>query len=158
MFSFASKETQDSAAIPGMKFTVRRLNDIQRARRDMKLIDVRARLTELSARFEKIEDLESIERRRLDYEIGLVINADLKPAYIRAGFVSMEGFEIDGAVPTAESLIESGRSDVINEVYAACAAASGMTPDELKNSPSPGTSDVLGAGQESSTTASAAGD
>lgn len=162
MFSFSSKQTQESAACPGVRFTVRRLNDIQRARRNLKLIEARAHLTELSARFEDAgnggADLVSPEQMRADHEIGLAINIDMKPAYIRAGLISIEGLEIDGAAATVDTLIEFGPTDLVNEVYGACALASGLTADQSKNSPSPGTSAVPEAGPESSTIASVAGE
>jgi len=37
-----------------------------------------------------------VARNKLDHRIGLIINRELKPAYIRASLVSIEGFEVEG--------------------------------------------------------------
>ena len=47
--NFASKETIESASYPGVKFTVRRLNQIQRAKRDMGMVEHSSRFSKLLA-------------------------------------------------------------------------------------------------------------
>lgn len=158
MYSFNSKETIESATYPGVKFTVRILNDIQRARRDAKLLDVRARINELQDRWAVAKDKGdgAIELLKINDEAALLSQSQLKPAYIRAGLVSVEGIEIDGVPATVETLIESGPVELVNEIYDACVKASGLGAEETKNSQSPGTSPEAEAGQESNTTAPAA--
>lgn len=172
MYSFASKKTHESTSCPGVKFTVRVLNEIQRARRDLALIDTRARINELRDKWSGLmpapkpgakpedapDDLgpHALEIVRLSEEAGMIERSVLLPAYIRASLISIEGLEIDGAAATVDTLIESGRDALLGEIYQACAEAAGLGADETKNSPSPGTSPEAEAGQESSTTAAAA--
>lgn len=189
--NFNSKTTHESASCPGVRFTIRNLNEIQRTERDLSLLDARARLSELYARFEKlpnpdlriltikgkaidekreeteaekveiaaIEDApavssQRIARARINAEISLVVDGELKPAYIRAGLISIEGFEVDEAAQTkAEAVIENAPDDLLNEVYAACFLASGLGADREKNSQSPGTPQAAESGQTNSTIA-----
>lgn len=158
MYSFNSKETVESVTCPGVRFTVRILNDIQRARRDMKLLEVRARINELQDKWVVAKDkgAGALELLKINDEAALLSQSQLKPAYIRAGLISIEGLELDGAPATIETLIESGPVELVNEIYDACVKASGLGAEETKNLPSPGTSPEAEAGQESNTTAPAA--
>jgi len=151
----ASKITQESKVLPGVTFTVRRLNQIQRAKRDFGLIEERGRYTELYERYKALpDDAEHlVARAKLDHEMGLIINAHFKPAYIRAGLVSIEGYQIDGTAPSADKLIESGDELLVDEIYLACEVASGLSAAAQKNLPSPGTSDKPEGGQASSSIA-----
>jgi len=158
MYSFSSKETYESVTCPGVKFTVRVLNDIQRARRDAKLLSVRARINELQDKWTATKDNggSALDLLKINDEAALLTQSELTPAYIRAGLISVEGLEIDGAPATVEALIESGPKALVAEVYDACLKASGLGAEETKNSQSPGTSPEAEAGQESNTTAPAA--
>jgi hypothetical protein len=87
---------------------------------------------------------ENEKRRRIvDFKAGLIRSQYMVPAYVRAGLVSITGLEIDGKPATADSLLESTGADydaLIEEIYAACEQASGLTGDQRKNSESPTTS------------------
>ena len=103
-----------------------------------------------------------VARNKLDHRIGLIINRELKPAYIRASLVSIEGFEVEGkpaAKPAAkpwESLIHHAPDELIDELYLAANLNSGLTSEQEKNSQSPSPSPAAEDGGRSSTTASSA--
>lgn len=155
-----SKVSHESKSLPGVRFTVRRLNQIQRARRDGKIIDARVRISELTDQLNSLpkEDSEpglKLQRARLDAQIGIEIVTIIKPAYIRAGLLSVEGLTIDGQPVKPEDLIESGQDDFLDEVYEACVTASGLSAEQEKNSQSPGTLDAAGKPGDPSTTVTA---
>lgn len=156
-----STVTKDSTTRPGVRFTVRVLNKIQRARRDFALVEPRTKLTGLYQQMSAIpsdatEDADRLRRASLDHECGLLIDMHLKPAYIRAGLLSIEGLEIDGKPATADSLIERGNDELdplIDEIYLACATESGLSEEQKKDSPSPEPSSAAPAEDEKNTTA-----
>jgi hypothetical protein len=97
-----------------------------------------------------------LARAKLDQKMGIEITLNLKPAYLRAGLVSIEGYTIDGIVPTVDALLESGDDGLLDEIYLACSEASGLSPVQQKNLQSPGTSDEAAQPGETSSTATAA--
>lgn len=170
MVTLSSKEARESQASPGVRYAIRTLNEISRARRDLKLIEARARLSALASELERmpdpdgelarirataadrgcelsdderdrIDEVESdpatgtirVKRLRLRHEIDLLVSLELKPAYIRAGLVAIEGLEIDGKPATVETVLESGGDELIEEIYRACYAASDLSPEQRKN-------------------------
>ena len=161
--NFEPTQTIESAARPGVTFVVRRLNKIQRAQRDAKLIDARARIAATYERMRpmfnddstvKPERLE--EFQKLDNEVGMAMVTDLYPAYLRAGLLSISGYEIAGKPATIESLLSDGEDALLDEIYAACVANGGLTAEQEKNSQSPSTSPEVGAMDPMPTTAPAA--
>lgn len=156
--------THDSEALPGVRFVVKRLNYISRSERDLALLDDRAKLTAIMRRMEALVidgDLAEAkpikgkedEYARLNAEYALIHQTRIVPAYVRAGFISVEGLDIDGKAATAEDILEHAPDEFLDEVFAACVTASGLSETQRKNSQSPGTSDDPGAGQATPTTA-----
>ena len=164
--------TQNSQAYPGVRFTVRVLNQYQRALRDSKIIDARVQVSELSRQLHAVPDPDAeideicarakkedrevtadeqaqidlitadserfktrIERATLDHRIGLIINTELKPAYIRASLQSVEGLEIDGQAPKEpwDVLIQTAPDELLDELYVAAQLNSGLTQAQEKN-------------------------
>lgn len=165
--------THQSEALPGVSFAVRRLNYIARSERDLSMLEDRARLTAILRRMEAICDGGKIERdddgrvtnitagrehefRPLDNEYAMIHQTRIVPAYIRAGLLSVEGLEIEGAPATVESVLKHAPDALLDEVFAACYAASDLSEAQRKNSLSPGSSDAPEAGLQSNTTADAA--
>lgn len=152
MISIKSKNVIESKAVPGVRFTVRTLNKIQRAARDFPIASARAHIADLLEEYFAIKATPEADRtpgqverlNAIDYrEYSAVYDAQIVPANLRAGIVSIEGLEIDGAPATAQSLIDSGGADydaLITEMNDACEAASRLTPTETKNSQSDTTS------------------
>ena len=159
--------THDSEALPGVRFTVKRLNYISRSERDLALLDDRSKLTAIMRRMEALVidgDLAEAkpikgkedEYTRLNAEYALLHQTRIVPAYVRAGFISIEGLDIDGKPATAADILDHAPDEFLDEVFAACVSASGLTEAQRKNSLSPGSSDAPEAGLQSNTTADAA--
>lgn len=161
--NFEPTQTIESAALPGVTFVVRRLNKIQRAQRDAKLIDARARIAAIYERMRPMFADDSTVRpehlaefQKLDNEVGMAMVTELYPAYLRAGLISISDYEIAGKPATVETLLSDGEDALLDEIYAACVANGGLTAEQEKNSQSPGTSPEAEAGQATPTTATAA--
>lgn len=168
--NFDPTQTIESAALPGVTFVVRRLNKIQRAQRDAKLIDARARIAAIYERMRpmledvtapdgKVTQIVKPERleefQKFDNEVGMAMVTDLYPAYLRAGLLSISGYEIAGKPATIDSLLSDGEDALLDEIYAACVANGGLTAEQEKNLRSPGTSPEVGAADQTPTTAPA---
>ncbi len=194
MISLKSRTTLDAktTGFEGVKFTIRTLNKIQRAARDLPIAqhsveywrmvaDANALLPKnyqdlrnaaikvtglqqdkenglpvedsilamASKEFERLNAEDAPETRHsreaLNYRANLIFDQYIKPATIRAGLISLEGLEIEGKPATPELLL-TATSDacdgLIDEIYAACDKASGLSGETQKNSESPTTSSV----------------
>ena len=187
--------TQESTACPGVRFTLRVLNQITRAERDAGLIEARTKISDLVAQLQRLPDpdaegrtilaaaaaeerelsadeqakLSAIEakpeidsqrlaRNMIDHRVGLIINQEIKPAYIRAALLSIEGFEMDGKLLAKpwDALIRSAPDELIDELYLAANLNSGLTSEQEKNSQSLSPSPAAEDGSKSSSTASSA--
>ena len=165
MLQIRSTETIESKKVPGVTFVVRRLNRIQRADRDLRIMDAALRYAELMAQFKTLKAVkepspeELAEMLRLATEIRGITERDFTPASIRAGLQSISGLEIDGKAATVESLLSGGTDaadELIREIFDACEAASALTGEQQKNSQSPSTSPEPGDGEISGSTAGTA--
>lgn len=161
---FSTTITHESQALPGVSFTVRRLNVIERAKRDAKMLPARSRYSDILDRMRTLsvdpdaDDYKSAPGKENQFnaawsELIHVENGEIRPAYIRAGLVSVDGLTIDGAAPTVEAFLAGAPDPLIIEVFAACRAASDLQEELRKNSESPTTSDAAADGQASDTTA-----
>lgn len=168
--NFEPTQEIKSTARPGVTFVVRRLNKIQRAQRDAKLIDARARIASTYERMRPmLEDVTAPdgkvtqivkaahleEFQKLDNEVGMAMVTDLYPAYLRAGLLSITGYEIAGKPATIDNLLSDGEDALLDEIYAACVANGGLTAEQEKNLQSPGTSPEAGTVGQTPTTAPA---
>lgn len=169
--SFDPTRKLESTVKPGVSFTVRVLNKFERARRDLALLPAREKLGNLAMRRRALmedvpgENGQQLERPRsgceveaqcLDEEFGCIMLIDVQPAYIRSGLISIDGYEIAGQPADVESLIAQGDDALIEEIHAACLANGGLTPEQEKNSQSPGTSPAPAQDQATPTTVSIA--
>lgn len=153
--NFDPEVVHESKSLPGVKFTVRQLNQFERSRRELKVIDARARVTDLDGRRKALPEVpeNEIERAKLDREIGIEIVLNIRPVYLRAGFVSAEGLTIQGQPVTVDLLLDAGPDGFIDEVYEACHGAAGLAVDESKNSQPSGISSAAARPGGESTTA-----
>jgi hypothetical protein len=82
----------------------------------------------------------------VQYEVGLLLDRDIKPACIREALVSIAGLETeDGPITDAEQLLAAATPDMdglMEEIFDACNEGSGMSGEEEKNSGSLTTSTV----------------
>jgi hypothetical protein len=164
--------TQDSQACPGVRFTMRVLNQYQRSLRDAKLIDARVHVSELSAQLGRVADPDAeileirarakaenreltdaeatrvdqiaadpaaaaprIERAVIDHRIALIMNSELKPGYIRASLLAIDGLKIDGEAPKEpwDAVIQKAPDGLLDELYLAAHLNSGLTQAQEKN-------------------------
>lgn len=148
-----SKVTYTSEVYPEVSFTVRVLNHIQRARRDLGIAehleayakhDARrasmvaeavgaeadpAKRSELIAKSPRAGEIfKAVADREMIYE------AHIQPAEIRAGLVEVKGLEIDGsATPTVDQVIASAPDDLLKEIAKRCNESAGLTAEQQKN-------------------------
>jgi len=144
----------------GVSFRFRRLTEGVRLRIRLALADTLAKLREIEAEREELFDriaarlnrpveeitlgeLTSQERAALQTltdRIELINEAEVKPAYVDACLVAVEGIEINGQAVTAASLREEGPPELYREIAAAIMAEAGLTEEERGNSSWPSTS------------------
>lgn len=155
MISIQPRKTFDSKAVPGVRFTVRTLNKIQRAKRDLPTLEIRHHLLKLLREYAFLEEVPESDRtqeqisrmRMIDLEYTWLENSEIIPSVIRAGVVSIEGLALDEKPATIDALLESGGPDydaLIEELLAACRDAAGLGAAEIKNSGSDTTSSEPG--------------
>ena len=155
MHSTKSQFTEKSAAYPGVEYTIRTLNAVARAERDATIMQERleySRITsERATQFKAlVGDEGSIEDRNaranalplekrlaiieLDERADVIYQRHIVPATIRAAFVSISGYELDGdPAPTADALIAAAPDVLLAEIHAACVRGSSLTEAEAKN-------------------------
>ena len=138
-----TRVTIQSTTTPGVTFTIRRLNKIQRATRDSSVFEHYAAfqfaLGEFARNLPTPETPDTPEmqerRKRLDYEATLVHRAHLLPVSIKAALISIEGLTVDDKpIKTAADLLEFGTPDtdaLLDEVYEACELG-GQVAEEKK--------------------------
>jgi hypothetical protein len=173
-------KTITSTAYPEVRFTVKVLNVIERARRDMSMAAARAEYLRLNRErdallkaliprsagdfsvptYDEVNALPDADQQRI-YQLieqaELVHNGEILPAEIRAALVSIEGVESGGQPATVETIISAAPSDLLAEIHAACVSASGLTGEQEKNLHLLGSSAKQADGEnESSTVANAA--
>jgi hypothetical protein len=175
-----SRKTIYSKAIEGVRFSVRRLNRVQRARRDRSIAEQREQYFAASnAYFEAMKKagfeigpdgrwarkegapeptLEmSNEIRSFGDQATMYFDEFIVPASIRAGLISIENLACNGeSITTADQLLdcESNADDLIHEVYLACEGGAGLSDEERKNSQSLTTSGAQVEGEISDSTVS----
>ena len=148
----------ESATLPGVAFTVRRLAVMRRAERDMQTLQASARLEQIRREWREVmgpgdfstaelingrmAEMSPAEFQKVDAlnrEGILLGDLHLKPASIRTGLVSIEGITNEDGVPieTAEQLLQCATpelDELLEEVYRACEAGGGLDTLERKNS------------------------
>lgn len=154
MHSTKTVYTEQSKLYPGVSFKIRTLNVMKRAQRDAGIASQRLEYTRLSAeratqfkalggdtgtieeqtaRVNALPIEKRLEILRLDEEADSIFNQFILPATIRAAFVSIDGYELDGATPDIDALLNDAPDDLLGEIYAACVRGSGLTEGEAKN-------------------------
>lgn len=149
------KQRIPSKVNESVHFTIRALNTIQRAKRDLSLLTEKAKMRDLITKrneiLEKIYGPETDEAKRAElyknappeavaennrmYEEAETIGGTtIIPATIRAGLVKVEGLTIDGVpIVDAEAFIDNAPDALIDEAYKLCSEASALDSDARKN-------------------------
>ena len=97
---------------------------------------------------------EGAEKKRalLDMEFELVAQ-QLKPYFLRAALVSIDGLTVDGKPVTPATFVEASPPELADEVHQAIEAHMRLSADQAKNSPSPSTSGAVEGERTTSTIA-----
>lgn len=175
--NWQSTVSRESATCPGVRFTVRRLSEGMRVEIRLRCAAALAELRDIEAEREawfeelaaargvpidslKVGDLTPAERRRLQGfadRIDLLQAAQIEPAYFDAGFVSVDGLEIDGRVPDGPTLRNAGPPALYREIVAEIMRLANVGHDDAENLESPSTSGAEVDGGTQPTTAPSAG-
>jgi hypothetical protein len=94
----------DSASFPGASFTIRREQEFHEAGESAK---DQVAAAELSARIDQV--------------------------YLRWGLLAISGLEIDGELPTADTLFSRGPEGLLREIVDRIKGECGLSDDERKN-------------------------
>jgi hypothetical protein len=172
-----SKKTFDSVSTPGVKFTLRRLNQRQRAMRDLKIADEKLEYDKALGPFLKLEEewkgRESerspevlAEVASLNYRMGLILNAHIKPATIRAALISigkvgesgkLEPLTVDGKPYTPDTFVElCDKDELMDEIWIEAETLAGLKVRQAENFSSPSPSQEAAAGGNPLTSATSA--
>lgn len=162
--NYTSLITRDSAALPGVRFTIHELSE--GARRKLRRVTAQAFAALAALDFDreafhaaleerlgkpadqiKMAELTREERRefeRLNEAADLIRDLDIHPHYFEAGFVSVEGLTIDGTVAdrhiNAKTLVDFGPPALVREITRAILAGSALDDAASANLDSPSTS------------------
>jgi len=156
MTDFKSTATHPSEVYPGVKFTVRKLNVMQRLERDADISDDVARAQEITAEYATLGDEAFKRKLELNREFLAVNHKRVMPVVMKAGLESIIGLAVDGQpVTDYDGLMQCGAvsDDFLNEIFIGCQCASGFYGDERKNFASPGVSTGREDGTSQSSTA-----
>jgi hypothetical protein len=112
----------EAASRPGVRCGIARVSFGRRIELARRIREVGRRAEFLDASGEAKDKLEAA-----------VLAAEIDQAYLDWGWVGVEGLEIDGAMATPASAIESGPVELAAEVLARIKSECGLTGDERKN-------------------------
>lgn len=171
--NYESTITKQSESCPGVSFTFRKMSEGTRIALRRQLAEAFGRLRDLAQEREEfnaslaertgkpfneitVGDLSAAERRRLaeiEERQGLIQDGEIHPAYYDAGFVRVEGLQIDGADPDGALLRAAGPPELVREITDAIVAESALLAAERENFESPTTSGAPVAGPTNDTSA-----
>ena len=154
MHSLKSTFNEKSTKYPGVTFTVRNLNAMQRAVRDAQIAAERLEytriVTERAMQFKALAGEDGtveqqnarvnslpVEKRialwDMDERAKHIYDGTIVPNAVRFGLVSVDGLDMDGATADADAVLNSAPDDLIEEIYTACVRGSSLTEGEAKN-------------------------
>ncbi len=123
--NYESELRQESAAMPGVRYTIRRVSFGRRAELVRQAREITGRMEFLEAAPDKRDVVEKMDANLLANE--------LEQLYLRWGLAKIEGLRIDGEEATVESLIERGPEALAREIAAAVRGQLGLSEEERKN-------------------------
>lgn len=144
--NFQSKTRHESTTCEGVAFTIRTLSQKKRARWGLSVADHLAEQDRLAREMRDLEgdgdvpEENQLKRQALLYRYIGIENAYIKPSVIDLGLVSIEGVTVDGGEADLAGILESVPDELLEEIHAACKQAAGLSEEDSKNLPSPGTS------------------
>ena len=171
MIQLTSKTQHASLVFPGVVFTIRKYSAGLKHRIALDVASIARRFNEIS---QELEPLRLQYRRDCDAApdneqpnppidlLALIAQRDqiiqeFDQAWVRAGFVRIDGAEIDGAPITADSLIESAPPEMYEDFLAFTKREYGLTETEKANLEPPSTLGGVAGGDSQPTSAENAG-
>lgn len=156
--NFQSRVTLTSkvAGFENVSFTLNRMTEGRRIKLRLKLAAITAKLRESLVEIRKLREQENPDAKRvaeLVDTVTTIMEDEVTPTWVRWGLHHIEGLEIDGQPATVESLIESGPTQLYDEVAAAVRREAGLTEQEQGESEPLSTSGAPVDGGMSDTTA-----
>lgn len=92
----------------------------------------------------------------INNDIEIITAGEVDPVYLRQAFISIDGFQIDGKAPDANTMYERGPEELCQEIIRAIKSAAGLTVAVKENLELPITSGAAAGGQMNDTIAPAA--
>jgi len=120
--NYESVITVESAARPGVAFTIRRMSLGRRTELTKRLRELLGRIEFLDAGQQPAESIEAA-----------MLGSEIEKAYLAWGLVEVRGLEVDGQTATPETLAAAGPEDLSREIVAAIKAEAGLNQTERKN-------------------------
>ena len=120
--AYSSFERFESHILHGVWVTIRRMSLGRRIELAQAVRDLVARLEFLGAGAALSDRIEAA-----------LVESQIDAVYLRWGLVSVEGIELDGCIPAAESIIDRAPEDFVREVVGRIKAQCGLTEEEVKN-------------------------
>lgn len=158
--NYCSRTKHESTAFPGVTFTIHKMTERRRVKRELIIAPLRQRVNEDGAAVRAAMDDESLPKGtadRLNREFGNFLTTEWYPAWLRWGLYAIEGFQLNDVDATVEDMCgEDAPDDLVAEILKAIYEASGITVTEQKNSPEPSSSEDREDGKASDTTAPSA--
>ena len=112
----------ESAAMPGVTLTVRRVSVARR-------LELLRKVRELAARTEFYKAGAQLDDK-LDASIA---SAEVESIYVVWGVAKIDGLTIDGADATPDSLVADGPEELVREAATLVRSQLGLSEDERKN-------------------------
>jgi hypothetical protein len=119
---YESERTIESAAAPGVRFTIARMSFGRRVELIRLIRDLAGRTEYLRAGDDSNEKLEAA-----------LLATEIERLYLTWGLLKVDGLTIDGQPATLESIVASGPEELCREMASAIRAECGLTEEEQKN-------------------------
>jgi hypothetical protein len=122
MIEHTSTRTVESAALPGVRFTVRRMSFGNR-------VELMRGIRDAARSLEFLQAGESLD----DKLAAALTNAEVDRLYLRWGLAAIDELRIDGVAADPELLIERGPEALCREIVAEIRRECGLSEQERKN-------------------------
>jgi hypothetical protein len=161
MYNLSTIETHDSAAMPGIKFRLKRITEPLRQEFRQEIANFNDQLEELGEEATVLEtpeqkkDPENRKRLRfLNREYNQIIDQKINPAWIKSFLVDVSGLTVGGdELTTPDQIINQAPQALYAEILSQIKERAALGGAEVKNSESASTSSAPVDGPTASTTA-----
>jgi hypothetical protein len=119
---YDSSFVAQSACVPGVSFTIRRVSVLRR-------LDLLRQIRELCARLDFYKAGASLADK-LDASIA---SSEIEALYVKWGVIQIDGLTIDGLDVTLDLFVERGQEELVREAAALVRSQLGLSEQERKN-------------------------